>query len=262
MSRSGRRNLVIRPSGSSSWERRPPPDLEPVVLKWWHASWRVPAGESRDVRVLTDASVHLVAEVGNSRVVGVVTGVFSRRLEGVGAVLGIKLQPGALRRLTRLPASAWTDRQAPLRELFPDEVDPLESLATVDPDVERVCGALEAFVRRRLGPADATSRLVQSCRDALEMDADLCRVDHLCSRVGVTRRHLARVFRDAVGVSPKWFIRRHRILDAARRLREGAPIALTELAHELGYFDQSHFHRDFRDTVGESPGEFARGPEG
>ncbi len=61
-----------------------------------------------------------------------------------------------------------------------------------------------------------------------------------------------------VGVSPAWVIRRYRLLAAARRLIESPATDMSTLAHEMGYSDQAHFIRAFRDTIGMTPGAYVK----
>lgn len=71
-------------------------------------------------------------------------------------------------------------------------------------------------------------------------------------------RQLQRLFREYVGVSPKWVIQRYRLLDAAERVAAGTTIDWADLSLDLGYADQAHFIRDFKKLVGRSPAEYAR----
>jgi AraC-like DNA-binding protein len=71
-------------------------------------------------------------------------------------------------------------------------------------------------------------------------------------------RQLQRLFKEYVGVSPKWVIQRYRLLDAAERVAAGTIVNWADLALELGYADQAHFIRDFKGLVGRSPAEYAR----
>src|SRR5581483_8747046 len=89
-------------------------------------------------------------------------------------------------------------------------------------------------------------------------DRSLMRVDDLSRRVGVSMRSLERLFRVYVGVSPKWTLRRFRLMDAAMRLQEGTDVDWASLAVDLGYFDQAHLINDFRTHVGLSPTRYAR----
>lgn len=72
----------------------------------------------------------------------------------------------------------------------------------------------------------------------------------------ISRFHLARLFRASTGDSPMQYQRRRRIEQAQRLLREGRH-NVTDIACELGYFDQSHFIRSFRAATGCTPGGYA-----
>ena len=88
-------------------------------------------------------------------------------------------------------------------------------------------------------------------------DRSITRVEMLAERFDLGLRQLQRVFRDYVGVSPKWVIRRHRLIGAAERLRSpDDAIDFAVLALDLGYADKSHFIRDFKTMVGMTPAEY------
>jgi AraC-like DNA-binding protein len=81
-------------------------------------------------------------------------------------------------------------------------------------------------------------------------------VDDLAAATGRSPRALQRLFREYVGVTPKWVLRRLRLQEAAERMAGGAG-DWAALAVDLGYFDQAHFINDFRRVVGRSPAEYA-----
>jgi AraC-like DNA-binding protein len=56
-----------------------------------------------------------------------------------------------------------------------------------------------------------------------------------------------------VGVSPKHFARTARMQRALIKLQFGPGASLATTALELGYSDQAHMHRDFRELVGVTP---------
>ena len=76
----------------------------------------------------------------------------------------------------------------------------------------------------------------------------------LAAHVGLSPYHLLRSFRDQVGITPGAYQIQLRVLEARRRLRDGAGIAAT--ATDLGFADQSHLTRHFQRIIGTSPGRY------
>lgn len=73
---------------------------------------------------------------------------------------------------------------------------------------------------------------------------------------GYSRFHLMRLFRKHYGVSVHEFRLRARVALAMRLLARGE--GQVDVAGEVGFCDQSHFHRHFRRIVGLPPGQFMR----
>ncbi|MCI1754330.1 MAG: helix-turn-helix domain-containing protein [Flavobacteriales bacterium] len=79
---------------------------------------------------------------------------------------------------------------------------------------------------------------------------------------GLARRQFERRFRSTTGFSPALFLRILRFQRCFRMLENGTVGSLTELALEAGYFDQSHFIRDFKRFSGMNPRSyFVKAPE-
>jgi AraC family transcriptional regulator len=68
--------------------------------------------------------------------------------------------------------------------------------------------------------------------------------------------HLARAFRQHYGCTLGDFVRDQRVEEAKRRITAGA--ALSEVALDCGFADQSHLARTFRRITGQTPSEFRR----
>lgn len=79
-------------------------------------------------------------------------------------------------------------------------------------------------------------------------------LDELAVVAGFTKYQLVRAVKRATGLAPLAWRQNARIAQARRMLRAGHSIADT--AHELGFTDQSHFHRVFRAHVAASPGAY------
>lgn len=85
---------------------------------------------------------------------------------------------------------------------------------------------------------------------------DVC-LDDLANLASVSRFHFARCFRGSTGEAPMAFLRRRRI-ERAKDLLERGDRLISDIAVEVGFYDQSHFTRHFARMVGTTPGRFAR----
>ena len=246
------------PAGVEHVRIAPPDSLAELVAHLWWVRWDL-RDEPFVTETLPHPSLHLTFEPGRARIVGVQTGKFTRRLAGTGRVLGIKLRPGALSSITRVPASRLTDRTLPLAAILGPDVHALRrAIDEADPDQRACARAIEAWLAPRLSPLSTEATRVRDLVERAIDDASLVRVEQLAELAHLDVRTLQRRCARLVGVSPKWILARRRLHEAAARLAEPAPPTLAALASELGYHDQAHFARDFKAIVGRSPSAHAR----
>ena len=79
-------------------------------------------------------------------------------------------------------------------------------------------------------------------------------LNHLSQLTQLSRYHLVRVFREAVGIPPHAYLRQVRISHAKAMLAAGQPIA--DVAIATGFTDQSHLTRCFKQLWGFTPGQY------
>lgn len=226
----------------------------------WAVSWNLETPHAQTV--VPHPAVHIVVEPEQAEVVGVPEGADVRTLRGSSWAFGIKLRPGTARALlastggpdaqaVSSSASALTGRTLPLERVFTGGASYAAAIRAAATDEAR-CALATAFVRAHAAPLSAAQALaVQACRHA-EREPTTLDVARLAAALGVHVRRLQRVFRDEVGVSPGWVVRRYRVHEAMAKLEAGTH-SLAALATELGYADQAHFSRDVRRMTGQSP---------
>ncbi|PSW17217.1 AraC family transcriptional regulator [Photobacterium sanctipauli] len=82
-------------------------------------------------------------------------------------------------------------------------------------------------------------------------------VDDMADLLGCSKFYFLREFKKLVGVTPYQYLMNKRLEQAKVALSSGSVnIALT--AHELGFNDQSHFTRAFKNHFGMTPGQFVK----
>jgi AraC-like DNA-binding protein len=222
--------------------------------------------------------VYWVTQLGRSAINGVGTGRFTRLLEGKGRVFGVRFRPGGFRPFLGTSVSAITDDSLPLQAAFGEAGREVEQALTDldaaaatanEPDGgepcaddladERMMDLTDRFLLERLPPRDPRLDTVSAIVTAIASTPEITRVEDVAARFGYTVRSLQRLFSEFVGVSPKWVIKRYRLHEAVERMDAGQPVQWSRLALELGYFDQTHFIKEFRTFIGRSPGEYVKG---
>jgi AraC-like DNA-binding protein len=236
----------------------PPDDLAPFVAVTCTLAWELHEDEGFEQRVLPDPSAQIIVEPGGALLWGVVTGAFSTVIKGTGFVLGMKFHPGGLCAFVKRPMAEFTDKRVALPEVFAgaDSLE-LHRLAAAE-DGTGIRGVLEAVLRQAGPIPHGRIQEVQEITKEIARDPSLVNVAQVSRVCGMNLRALQRLFRNYVGVSPKWMIRRYRLQEAAARIEAGAVENWADLAQRLGYFDQGHFIREFRRMVGQPPAEYVK----
>ena len=173
---------------------------------------------------------------------------------GKSGFVAIRFFPWGARRFFRVPVREIADRAIDAHELWGGPVRELEErIASASSASERVA-LVEAFLQERfdgraLDVVDFGLRRIWAQGGRLS-------VRRLSASLSISERSLERKFRESVGASPKRMMRLARLLSTCKQLRAGA-VNLTVLAHDAGYFDQSHFIRECQELSGLTPGQLA-----
>ncbi|MCA8952980.1 MAG: AraC family transcriptional regulator [Planctomycetes bacterium] len=172
-------------------------------------------------------------------------------------IVGARIRPGSVGAVLGAPATEVAEQVVELHEFwrgFATEVH--ERIATAR-SIEARFDALEDGLERRLIarllPRPAFAAMVAELRDS-----PTASIATLSRRLGVSHKHLTRLFRSHVGLGPKTFHRvgRFRALVARLPWQRGAP-DWAALACAGGYADQAHLCRDFREFTGITPTRFS-----
>lgn len=84
-------------------------------------------------------------------------------------------------------------------------------------------------------------------------------VRDLCRHFNLSERQFERKFREYSGFTPKKYMRLVRFSDACNQYAVTNQKTLTEVAQSCGYYDQSHFIKEFRAFSGYAPAEYFTG---
>lgn len=172
----------------------------------------------------------------------------SKRLK----LVGVKLEPQALRSMIGASLAEFRDSTLELRDLNHGELLRLEDEVANASSVAMIAAALDRFFLRQLRDAaqdDAVDWLVKRIRGTR---GSMSIADSI-SQLRLDPRTLERRFAAAVGMTPKKYARIVRFKHAYHTLLAQPAGAHHNDEHLDAYYDQSHFIREFRHFTGMSP---------
>jgi AraC-like DNA-binding protein len=166
-------------------------------------------------------------------------------------IFGCYLFPYAIPKLFSLPASDLTDQLTDLSSLLGCEGCELEERIMLAGDNTSRAEILSEFLERRLERNHRELPVVFSSINHIIETRGLVDVGDLARNYYLSNRQFERKFKELSGFPPKLF---SRIIRFQAALKEyGSNKSLTDIAHDCGYYDQSHFINDFKEFSGYNP---------
>lgn len=81
-------------------------------------------------------------------------------------------------------------------------------------------------------------------------------IKDLAVKLGISQKHLISMFSNKVGLAPKAFSRISKFQKVIHQLESIKRIEWTWIATDCGYYDQSHFIKEFSEFSGVNPSEY------
>lgn len=228
------------------------------VQHYWIVRWDLRTEQPYSQTVLAHPNVNLVFEKGASGIFGVARTTSSHRLEGQGQVFGVKFTPGGFYPFLNAPVSKLSGTSTSLEAVFGVTTEPLEAEVLSQSDDEQMVKRVEAFLLEHLPNPDPNVARISEIVRMIQADRSVLKVEDAVQLTGMSIRTMQRLFDRYVGVSPKSVIQRYRLHEAAEQIDQGTVEDWLDLSTSLGYYDHSHFIRDFRAIVGVAPNEYRR----
>lgn len=237
-----------------SLSRIPPEgELTEFLETYWIVQWDLPDGQHYLSETIPFPVVHMVFETRCPEIYGVTTKRFSRKLLGKGRAFGVKFRPSMFYPFFGKPLCELTDRVVSVRSIFGDAGTVLRK-SIMQESAENECVKLaQMFLTERLPGKNSLAHELRDIVELIATDRNITRVEQIALLAGCGIRQLQLNFRKYVGVSPKWVIMRYRLQEAADSISRGEVKNITELALQLGYFDQAHFTKEFSAVIGKPP---------
>lgn len=164
----------------------------------------------------------------------------------------VRFKPGGTFPFFKIPAHLFADTILHINELLPREYTELEHQLYELPNTAARIKLMDTFFLNKLGDLPIQWKTAQQ----------FIGLSHTAPfRIRDTEYHyktLERHFKVATGLKPEEFLKIRRFNRAVKVMYSGQCRTMTEVAYETGYYDQSHFIRDFKRFSGQTPLQFLK----
>lgn len=168
--------------------------------------------------------------------------------------IAISFSALGLAAFTACPLWQLTDRTVDAAAVSHRLAQTAARVATVEPGSDRIAALIRELMSSCSKPETTAYRAVTAAMQLIAASGGRCRVSQIGARLGIEERTLQRWFRRYIGLPPKRVCELTRIGAAIDRMQSSA--LLTEIALDVGYYDQAQFSSAFRTFTGYSPQTF------
>jgi len=191
-------------------------------------------------------------EQGKSLLAGQIRNHFYLENTGLSGMVGVKFKPAALSKLFGLHMGSFTDSVVPLSSVVP------ELSALHPPKLASKSEFIEAFedtITKKLLSIDSAPLMVEIALELLHQHKGAIPIHTLVAELAISERKLERQFQQYVGLSPKFYARIIR-LGHIFQLMQDHDQTWSDLVYRSGFYDQSHFIKNFKEFTGEDPSAY------
>ena len=174
------------------------------------------------------------------------------------AVVGVAFTATGAATMLRLPPRLTANQTGSLESLIGTEARSLHQRLLETPDAVSRLVCVEDFLLRRCLSGSGIHPLVNWASQILAASGGRVGTRELVRESGYSRKHLATLFKEHIGLAPKTVGRIHRFQSALNTISANDSPDWCRLALNVGYYDQAHMINDFRDLSGLTPREISR----
>ena len=183
------------------------------------------------------------------------------RQEGIFQNIGIVLHPTAPYYLFHKPGTYFNNMWTSFKASSPLTCTKLlEELLTCTSNKNRIHVILQFLLQLEQHRLPAIPWLEKSINLILLKNGIISQ-EELIEVGGISVRHFRRVFKNVIGIPPKYFCKVIQLNTVFQLLHNTSSEKMHLLALDCGYYDQAHFINDFKKIIGDTPENFLQGEQ-
>lgn len=182
------------------------------------------------------------------------------RSVGKHIMLGIRFFPHAAAYFINDKIELLNNQVLNPNDLQDNAIDILYSRLQDTPSWNKRIEWIEDFLLNRLSISEnkfSRMSMISNIMTEIRREDFFDNIENVASRHGVTSRYVQKLFLQYTGLTPKLYSKIARFQDSLRLVTK-KEASLTSIAYDCGYFDQSHFIREFKSFTGFTPSGYAQ----
>lgn len=255
-------------------ELRPSEPLARYVKCYWALQVDDSSGGNEPETVLPDGSLEIVFNLADRfrrfhadgtierQPRAIAVGQMRRfvKIQPTGKVdlFGVRFQTAGAYHFFKCSLNGLTDKIVELDAILENRCPDLEARIYSAGSTHARAAIVEGLLLSSLRYPRPNERVVEAVKQHISVNSGVVSIRQISKDLGVSQRQLERHFLELVGVSPKFYSRIIRLQSILYLGRSRMPGDMLALALDHGYYDQSHFVREFTEFAGKSPTAFLR----
>ena len=185
---------------------------------------------------------------------GQIRNYFLLKNTGKVGMFALKFQPWALRKYFGIKIADFTDKVLPINFSHFPVLAAIRGCAISTFSFEEKISAIENILLEALDLSipplngEQAARLILQERGAIHLQ-------DLCQHGGISERSLERYFKEYIGLPPKFYCRVIRFSNIFSLVNQGT-VNWSDVSFYSGFYDQSHFIKNFKEFTGEEPSNY------
>jgi len=171
---------------------------------------------------------------------------------------GVHFKPDGLYPFLRLPLSELHNQVVSLDAIWGHYAAEIRERLYAAPTIQAGFALFEQLLLARLSEAPHGLDVVQYAVAEIARSHGGLAIRALSDQIGISQNHLGTHFKRIVGVAPKELARFYRFAQVLHSIDPAQPVDWTQIAHQCGFYDQSHFNKNFVEFSGHSPSDYLR----
>ncbi|MBM7095412.1 AraC family transcriptional regulator [Bacillus sp. H-16] len=251
--------------------KQPHPALAPWVESYWSVDLDQ-GNKQKQETILPNGKVEMIfALKGNYNVTNRKTrqvkeawlsGIHHEPLKieyvGQSSLIGVRFYPQGLFPFFNLPIHETVNAVENLSDYWGTFYEQLYEQIASARNNDEIFTLLDTFLLLKLNEQKTKSHVVLTALIDKIRGEPLLSLKDLALLMGFSQRHVSRICKDHAGVSPKVLAQIYRFERACSHLytHSDSSMDVSTVIERLGYYDQSHFNKEFKRFSGMTPKEY------